>query len=57
MKLILKAYVPKDAHPSDIYLSPIFASDELLSKFPPTRMILGEHDPLYDDCVRFCARL
>jgi len=41
----------------DYLLSPLFAPDDVLRKFPPIRMFLGEIDPLYDDSVRLALRL
>ena len=42
---------------TDHYLSPIVASDELLSQFPRTFFVCGEKDPLIDDTVIFASRL
>lgn len=42
---------------TDHYLSPIVASDELLSQFPRTFFVCGEKDPLIDDTVFFASRL
>jgi acetyl esterase len=39
------------------YLSPIFASDEVLQCFPPTFVVVGGLDPLLDDSIDFVTRL
>jgi len=38
-------------------LSPIRSSDEILNKFPPTRIFVGNADPFHDDCCRLAERL
>uniref|UniRef100_A0A182P067 Hormone-sensitive lipase n=1 Tax=Anopheles epiroticus TaxID=199890 RepID=A0A182P067_9DIPT len=45
-------HVPKDSH-----LSPYWASDEVLSQFPPTKILTVVLDPCLDDCVMFAKRL
>jgi len=58
LKLCLKAYIPEEFKPeSDPFLSPVVASDELLSKLPPVRIISGTNDPLHDDIWKFSERL
>jgi len=58
LKLCLKAYIPEEFRPqSDSFLSPVVASDELLEKLPPVRMITGTCDPLHDDVWTFEERL
>lgn len=32
-------------------------SDEILSKFPPTRMMCGTKDPLHDNTWEFASKL
>lgn len=44
--------VPKDSH-----LSPYWATDEVLSQFPPTKILSVVLDPCLDDCVMFAKRL
>ncbi|XP_055550069.1 hormone-sensitive lipase [Wyeomyia smithii] len=44
--------VPKDSH-----LSPYWATDEVLSQFPPTKILTVVLDPCLDDCVMFAKRL
>ncbi|XP_053660538.1 hormone-sensitive lipase [Anopheles marshallii] len=45
-------HVPKDSH-----LSPYWATDEVLSQFPPTKILTVVLDPCLDDCVMFAKRL
>jgi acetyl esterase/lipase len=42
---------------SDPLLSPFLLPDEILAQFPPTRILVGTHDPFHDDCVRFAYRI
>lgn len=44
--------VPKDSH-----MSPYWASDEVLSQFPQTKILTVVLDPCLDDCVMFAKRL
>ncbi|XP_055606263.1 hormone-sensitive lipase [Uranotaenia lowii] len=44
--------VPKDSH-----LSPYWATDAVLSQFPPTKILTVVLDPCLDDCVMFAKRL
>uniref|UniRef100_A0A8D8DN94 Hormone-sensitive lipase n=2 Tax=Culex pipiens TaxID=7175 RepID=A0A8D8DN94_CULPI len=44
--------VPKDSH-----LSPFWATDAVLSQFPPTKILSVVLDPCLDDCVMFAKRL
>jgi hormone-sensitive lipase len=58
LKLCLKAYIPEEFKPEwDPFLSPIMASDELLSKMPPIRILSGTNDPLHDDIWKLLQRL
>ncbi|KAJ8913019.1 hypothetical protein NQ315_002034, partial [Exocentrus adspersus] len=43
--------------PKDPFLSPIFASDEDLKRFPPVRVLSVHLDPCLDDCIMFAKRL
>lgn len=43
--------------PVDRFLSPYWAADEDLSKFPPTRILTTIVDPCIDDCVEFSKKL
>lgn len=42
---------------ADYFISPLFTPDELLRRYPPTRMLVGTADPLHDDAVRLALRL
>lgn len=58
LKLCIQAYVPGEANPAfDPLLCPIHLSEELLRKFPPIRMMVGDADPLHDECWRFTDKL
>jgi acetyl esterase/lipase len=41
----------------DLYLSPMYASDDLLALFPPCYVQAGDRDPMIDDAIIFSARL
>lgn len=43
--------------PMDPYISPYFASDSVLSNFPPVSVLTTEFDPFLDDCVQFAKKL
>ncbi|KAK9512581.1 hypothetical protein O3M35_000977 [Rhynocoris fuscipes] len=43
--------------PKDPYLSPYYAEDDVLSKFPDVTLLTTELDPFLDDCVEFGKRL
>lgn len=38
-------------------LSPGVATDDILQRFPPTRLMVGTNDPLLDQCIEFAERL
>jgi hormone-sensitive lipase len=58
LKLVIKAYVSEEFDPKiDPFLSPLRASDELLAKLPPIRIVTGTKDPLHDDNWRFLQRM
>ena len=50
-------YLPDGHHPSDPYVSPVFAPEELLSKFPPTLLQVSSIEALAWDSKQFAARL
>jgi acetyl esterase/lipase len=56
---ISDAYVPSRLGISkkNPLASPFFATDSILSKFPPTLLIASSNDPLLDDSVAFNQRL
>ena len=41
----------------DHYLNPIKAPESLLSKFPPTCIVVGNFDFCLDDCVTLAKKL
>lgn len=43
--------------PKDVYLSPYRASDSLLKKLPPIKILSLDLDPCLDDCVMFAKKL
>ncbi|XP_068629365.1 hormone-sensitive lipase [Battus philenor] len=43
--------------PRDPLLSPYWADEELLKKFPPVRILTVHLDPCLDDCVMFAKKL
>jgi len=58
LKLCLEAYIPEGAFPEkDPFLSPILASEELLSKLPKTRIMVGNKDPLHDEAWRLTDKM
>ena len=52
-----KQYLPEGADANDMYISPIFAGQEILKKMPPTRMFICLDDPLRDDQLRMASNL
>jgi len=59
LRLCVKAYAGDGEFKTleDPFISPLVASDELLEKLPPVRLVVGSKDPLHDDSFRFLARL
>jgi acetyl esterase/lipase len=59
LSAISDAYVPArlKVGKKDPLASPFFATDAMLSKFPPTLLIASSNDPLLDDSVAFNQRL
>ncbi|KAI4483684.1 hypothetical protein M0804_007944 [Polistes exclamans] len=43
--------------PKDPFLSPYLASDDILARFPPVKILTMELDPCLDDCVMFARKL
>ncbi|KAL3265402.1 hypothetical protein HHI36_009608 [Cryptolaemus montrouzieri] len=43
--------------PSNPFLSPILASDDVLRQLPPVKVLTVELDPCLDDCVMFSKKL
>lgn len=42
---------------NDPFVSPYYATDEVLKQLPPVKIISLEMDPCLDDCVMFAKRL
>lgn len=64
LELALNSYYPSHGHSSqykhnihDPRVSPGLAEDDILAKFPPTSLVVGDMDPLLDDSVDFYTRL
>jgi len=52
------AYVEGENYrPGNPLVSPALAPDYILKEFPPTRIIVGDHDGLEDECWRMTERL
>ncbi|CAL1676332.1 unnamed protein product [Lasius platythorax] len=43
--------------PKDMFMSPYFASDDMLAHIPPIKILTVEFDPCLDDCVMFARKL
>ncbi|KCV72410.1 hypothetical protein H696_01806 [Fonticula alba] len=52
---VLRAYNP--THSESAFISPLLAPDQALAEFPPTRIVVGEFDPLLDDSIHLYTRL
>lgn len=53
LKLCLESYISEPFNGKiDPLLSPSKVSDEILSRFPKTRIIVGTYDPLHDESFR-----
>ena len=46
--------IDPDSHP---FLCPMNLTDQILKKFPPTRIFLAGLDPIHDDGYKFAFRL
>ncbi|OMJ86205.1 hypothetical protein SteCoe_12345 [Stentor coeruleus] len=57
LKICLDAYLGDSANVNDPTVSPIHIENEILEKFPPTRIMVGNEDPLHDECFRFAEKL
>ncbi|CAD8190351.1 unnamed protein product [Paramecium pentaurelia] len=58
LKLCISSYVPEQFDAKlDPLMSPSIASDEILVRFPPTRIVLGTNDPLHDESFRLANKL
>ena len=50
-------YIPDNFSVQNYFLSPIFAPQEYIAKFPKTEMLITLKDPLAQDTTRFAERL
>jgi acetyl esterase len=58
MDWMIDAFLPNESDRKTALASPLsFASDEVLSKFPPTTVFVGDVDPLVDEGKAFGRRL
>ena len=59
LMMCINVYLPDDWHdPMDnIFISPVLASGEFLSRLPPIWIFTGEDDVLVDDNIRFLHKL
>ena len=59
MNVVLKCYLgeQKENANENYFISPAFAPDEVLKKFPTTVICVGDVDPLIDDSTYLFARL
>lgn len=56
MKIAFDSYTQGEADKNDILLSPLKMSDELLSRYPPVRLIVATKDALRDEGYLFTQR-
>ena len=54
---ISEAYIPHEFDNKNSLVSPFYASDEVLRRFPPALLFASSNDPLLDDSVTFNERL
>jgi len=54
---ISEAYLPPGCDTKQSLVSPFYAPDKVLSRFPPTLLFASSKDPLLDDSVTFNERL
>lgn len=57
LAVISNTYLQSDCDGNNPLVSPYFATDTTLRRFPPTLIFCGSEDPLLDDSVTFNARL
>jgi len=59
LKLCVQAYLGDAGfkYNEDPFINPLVASDELMERMPPTRIIVGSRDPFHDDSWRLLAKL
>jgi acetyl esterase/lipase len=57
LKFVISSFVKNGNPKVNPVLSPVFAPDSILAKFPPTRIMACEADPLRDPAFEFALRL
>lgn len=57
LKICLRAYLRDEFDPYDPLVSPVYTSEEMLKKYPPTRLFVGNKDPFHDDCCRLTEKM
>lgn len=57
LSAISEAYLPEGTDSKDSLVSPFYAEDQVLRRFPPTLLFASSKDPLLDDSVTFNERL
>jgi len=58
LEFCLKSFIPEDVNSMTNYLaSPLMCPDDILKKFPPTRISVCENDPLRDGGLLFALKL
>jgi hormone-sensitive lipase len=57
LKMCLDSYTGNTVDPDNPYISPSFATDDVLRQFPKTRLMVASNDPLRDESFRFTLRL
>jgi acetyl esterase/lipase len=58
-QLVSKAYVSKEEFHSEnnYFVNPLYTPENVLKKYPPSHMYIGDNDPLHDDAVRYAYRM
>jgi len=57
VKFCLEGYRKDYTIENDPFISPLYADDEVLKRYPPVRIYIGTNDPLRDDSFLFMKRL
>ena len=57
LKLCIDSYDPESYGETCHHLSPSLCPDEVLKRFPPTRLMIAGNDPLRDESYRLALRL
>ena len=59
LKICLECYIQgEELKPeSDPLLSPLFIKEEVLKKFPPTHIYIGDVDAFHDDAIRLTEKM